>query len=166
MWKASQTFWHWSQASTLRWLWDNNILETRDIRKFRVSELSLLTHKFHTGELPVAWLGDVDGAGGDVSVDVAARVVQKAKRLGELKCMDHDVEYHHYVVVQDIWSAEYFNYFVCRRSTVSLPFRSDDLRTKENGKFGGICFTNSLEWEVFASILLHASNRRHRAPSK
>ena len=44
-----------------------------------------LTDELHPGELPLARLGDVDGAGVDVPVDVAARVVQKGERLGELR---------------------------------------------------------------------------------
>ena len=44
-----------------------------------------LTDELQSGELPLARLGDVDGAGVDVPVDVAARVVQEGERLGELR---------------------------------------------------------------------------------
>ena len=52
-----------------------------------------LTDELQSGELPLARLGDVDGAGVDVPVDVAARVVQKGERLGELKAESCKVQY-------------------------------------------------------------------------
>ncbi len=44
-----------------------------------------LTDELQPGQLPGPRLGDVDGAGADVAVDVAAGAVQEGQGLGDLQ---------------------------------------------------------------------------------